>query len=186
MKGYLFVVFISMLICCKSATKTGPVKVSNRCCDTPDDNGYNKREILFQFGNILSELVPSYRRLDGRGFYAEGECQLSGAFIIDLSDTTNRETTPDECIKFLDGHVYHFAPIRNNNSYSNIAVLAGGNVKLFKAINCPEKGDKLNDVIDFVRRLEAMNDNILLNRIRSYRKYGVYLKIDEQSEFRCK
>jgi len=183
MKAILFLVIIPIFTCCKSAVTNN---LSTQCCDVPNDNGYNKKEILSQFGKILSNLAPTYKRLDGRGFYVEGECQLTGAFIIDLSDTTNRETNLNECVKFLEGHVYHFAPIRENNSYSNIAILADGNVKMFKAINCPETGDKLNEVIEYVQKSGVKRDDPLLDRIKNYRKYGVYLKVDELSEFQCK
>jgi len=183
---YFSFAFIVALTCCRSVNKTQPHDLSTQCSDVPDDTGYRKNEILSRFGKVLSDLVPTYKRLDGNGFYVEGECQLTGAFIIDLSDTTNRETNLNECVKFLEGHVYHFAPIRENNSYSNIAILADGNVKVFKAINCPETGDKLNEVIEYVQKSGVKYDDPLLDRIKNYRKYGVYLKVDELSEFQCK
>jgi hypothetical protein len=66
--------------------------------------------------------------------------------------------------------------------------LKGGEVKIFKAVNCPEKGDKIEDVIKYIKdSLPAREVNQeLIDRVKDYRKYGVYLRIDEQTDFICK
>ncbi|TWV98928.1 hypothetical protein [Chitinophaga pinensis] len=115
------------------------------------------------------------------------QCELVGAFIWDLTDTLNKETEFNECIALKEGHIYHFSPIRENYSYSSVAILNNGNVKIFKALNCPQKGDKLDDVIRYITdSLSVPDKTALIDRVRNYRHYGSYLRIDPQSTFNCK
>lgn len=158
----------------------------NCCSDTLIDGKYNRRKVFDDFANTLNLLVPEFGT-DKNGFYVNEECQLIGVFIWDISDTLNKETTLNECIELKEGHVYHFSPMRKTYSYSNIAILNNGKVKIFRAINCPEKGDRVEDVIQY------FNDSLpsvpgqsgVINRLKDFRKYGVYLQVDEQTEFKC-
>lgn len=185
--GY-FIMSLFMMSCSstKSQSKAGGNKISNCCSDTLIDGKYNRKKVFTEFANTLNLLIPEWG-IDKKGFYVNEKCQLIGAFIWDITDTLNKETTLNECITLREGHVYHFSPMRKTYSYSNIAILSNGQVRIFKAINCPEKGDKIEDVIQYIKdSVSSMPDQSeLFNRLKDYRKYGVYLRVDEQTEFKC-
>jgi len=159
------------------------------CSDTLSDGKYNRQKVITEFANTLNMLKPN-RGNDKKGFYLDQKCQLVGAFIWDITDTLNNETILNDssCIALREGHIYHFSPTRIKYSYSNIAILNNGRVIIFKAINCPNRGDKLEDVIQFI--IDSLHSSEpkeeLINRVKNYRKYGAYLGTDEQSEFICK
>ena len=172
----------------KSQVKTEESnKISNCCSDTLIDGKYNRKKVFNDFANTLNLLVPGWG-IDKKGFYVNEGCQLIGAFVWDITDTLNKETTLNECIALKEGHIYHFSPMRKTYSYSNIAILNEGRVKVFKAVNCPEKGDKLEDVIQYIKDSlpSSMVNEALISRVKDYRKYGVYFRVDEQTEFKCK
>lgn len=169
----------------KSHRKIEDIKTANCCSDTLSEEKYDRNKVLNQFANTLNSLVPEWG-IDKKGFHLNKECQLVGAFIWDITDTVNKQTTLNECVVLKEGHIYHFSPIRKTYSYSNIAILHDGKVKFFKTINCLQKGDKIDDVIKYARDSLSMEQLELISRLKNYRKYGVYLQIDEQSEFMCK
>lgn len=183
-----FVISLLMVSCSsnKSQIRQGENKISDCCSDTLIDKKYNRKKVFTEFANTLNLLIPEWG-LDKKGFYVNEKCQLIGAFIWDITDTLNKETTLNECIALKEGHIFHFSPMRKTYSYSNIAILNGGQVKIFRAINCPEKGDKIDDVVQYIKdSLSSMPDqSALFNRLKAYRRYGVYLRIDEQTEFKC-
>lgn len=185
--GY-FIMSLFMMSCSstKSQGKPGDNKISNCCSDTLIDGKYNRKKVFIEFANTLNLLIPEWG-IEKKGFYVNEKCQLIGSFIWDITDTLNKETTLNECIALREGHVYHFSPMRKTYSYSNIAILNNGQVRIFKAINCPEKGDKIEDVIQYIKdSVSSIPDQSeLLNRLKDYRKYGVYLRVDEQTEFKC-
>jgi hypothetical protein len=143
--------------------------------------------VFNEFANTLNLLLPELG-MDTKRVYLNTECQLVGAFICDITDILNKETTLNECIALQEGHICHFSPMRQTYSYSNIAILINGKVKSFKAINCPGKGDKIEDVIQYAKDSlpSILGQSALINRLKHYRKYGVYLRVDEQTEFKCK
>lgn len=106
-----------------------------------------------------------------------------GFFIYDLSDTMNNSENGNVC--FYDRHVYHFAPYRNTISYSHIAFLENGYVKIFSAINCPEYGDDINDVLLYLSNKNLDKKDSVLQRIKMYRNYGFYIKTDSHSTLNC-
>lgn len=185
---FYVVVSILMISCVpkKSNTQSKDNLVST-CCQSTDGEKYNREEVLQEMAQILNELVPGWG-IDKQGFYINKQCQLVGAFIWDITDTLNREATLNECVGFKEGHIYHFSPLEKSSSYSNIAILDKGRVRIFKAINCPQKGDNIEDVIRYVKDslpASAVDESLII-RIRDYRRYGAYLGVDEQSEFICK
>ena len=161
---------------------------TNCCVNTVDNELYNRKSILESFAKELNLLIPGYSGIDNKGFNVSEDCQLTDAFIWDISDTLNRETTLEECIKFKNLHVYHFAPIRERISYSNLVILKDGKARIFKAVNCPEKGDKLMDVVQYIEDSlpPSGNKKEIISRVQNYRNYGVYIRTDEQSGFICK
>ena len=157
-------------------------QVTVNCCDP------GRKEILMKFANILNSLVLNYKAKDDEGLFDKSNCRLIGTFIWDITDTSKKETASGSCIEFKKGHIYHFAPIRKRDSYSNIAVVTSDGVKIFKAVNCPEKGDKIEDAIQYIRDYlsTTADKESIIKRVINYRNYGIYTKTDEQSQFKCK
>jgi len=152
------------------------------CCDP------HRKEILMKFANVLNSLVLNYKAKDDEGLFDKDQCRLIGTFIWDITDTAIKEAATGNCIEFKEGHIYHFAPIPIRDSYSNIALITGDTVKIFKAINCSEKGDKIDDLLRYIRNYlsNTPDKEAIIGRVINYRNYGVYTRTDEQSEFKCK
>src|SRR5438309_2269907 len=135
-----FITFSSLILysSCKSQNTT---QVASNCCDS------NRKEILMKFANVLNSLVLDYKANDDGGLFDKTNCRLIGTFIWDITDTSKKEITTGNCIQFKEGHIYHFAPVRKRDSYSSIAIIKKGDIKIFRAVNCPEKGDRIEDAI---------------------------------------
>ncbi|MFN5549610.1 MAG: hypothetical protein ACK5BJ_10710, partial [Bacteroidota bacterium] len=127
------IVFLSLFVFVFSCGNRERTQSSKHCCNQLSDN-YNRKLVLDMFSKALNLLVPDYKGPRQKGFYINENCHLIGSFIYDLTDTLNEEDSLDECIEFKEDHVYHFAPMRKSISYSNIAILQDGNVKIFRAI----------------------------------------------------
>lgn len=152
-----------------------------RCIENPD-RSYNRHQVLERLAQILNQSIPEYAHVFGNGFYVEDERGV-GFFIYDLTDPSNKGTPLYDCVDFRNDHIYHFAPIRQHYSISHIVILEDGRLKVFKAINCRESRDKLEDVISYVtRKLRSdKHKDEIIDRVRHYRRYGFYTKVDDSS-----
>jgi len=154
---------------------------AKRCPANPDSL-YDRQQVLEQLAAILNDSVPEFRRSGTPGYYVEDERGV-GFFIYDLTDPSNKDTSVNDCINFINNHIYHFAPIRRLYSLSHILILEDGKLKIFKSINCKDRGDSLEDVITYLdQKLNDRNDkDVVINRVKYYRRYGIYLTIDDSS-----
>ncbi len=122
------------------------------------------------------------------GFFVERGL-ANGFFVYDLTDPTNKQTSLLESVSLLKGHVYHFAAIDLPWSFSFIAVAgeSESDTKIFRAINCKSRGDKLSDVLDDLSTNlpDTAEKKNILDRVKNYRSYGVYAAFDGRSEPRC-
>jgi hypothetical protein len=153
-----------------------------RRCPENSDALYDRKQVLKQLAKILNRSVPEYRHVSSRGFYV-GDERGGKFFVHDLTDPSNKDTSLKDCIDFKNHHIYHFAPIAHHFSLSHIVILEDGKLKVFRSINCKDRGDKLEDVIGYLNQ-KLMNDkdkDEILDRVRNYRKYGIYVKIDDSS-----
>ena len=170
--------------CQKIASKNPEIN----CCNLKvTESGYSRLTVLKAFVRTLNNLIPEWG-LDKSGFYITRTCRISGTFIWDLTDTLNKDSrSGPSCVQFKEGHIYHFSPLEKKYSFSSIAILTKGKIKIYKAINCPEKGDNLKDAIRYIKaRLpKEVTTNKFIERIYGYRKYGIYLGVDAQSAFSC-
>ena len=100
--------------------------------------------------------------------------------IFDLTEISNKGTSLSDCVKLKNNHVYHFAPIQKRYSFSHIVILEDGVAKVFRSINCKNKGDSLEDVISYLsQKLKDNSDKQkILDRVKNYRKYGIYTTVD--------
>jgi hypothetical protein len=157
-------------------------------CSENRDRLYVRQNVLEQFANILNTSIPEFEKMTGFKFYVDNE--RAGAFgVYDLTDLTDVDSTAtDNCIEFIDKHIYHVVPFLNDYSFSHIIILENGNLKVFRSINCMDRGDKLEDVIEYLN-LKLANDedkNEIIERVKNYRKYGKYIRMDNFSRLNCK
>lgn len=194
MKKHLFLIVISIQVLSSCFTKKltiksdeekGNIALVKKCSENPDTL-YNRRKVLEVFAAVLNSSVPEYKEVFPKGFYINDDGKCVGFSIYDLTDTLNKEASFGECVNFYNYHVYHFYPNIITYSYSHIAVLKDSNIKIYKSVNC--KGDNIKNVIIYLNQMLADNPQKegIINRVKNYRKYGDYYRIDEQSDFICK
>jgi hypothetical protein len=148
---------------------------------------FEGKNVLREFSNILERSIPEYRKYFNNGFFAN-EGRAVGFSVYDLTDPRNKQSSDDEHVYFVKNHIYHFAPIDLPWSFSFIAVLGESDIRVFKAINCKNKGDRLEDVLQYLK-VKLKNDpdkNAILTRVKNYRKHGVYASFNDISEPQCK
>ena len=147
-------------------------------CSENSDSLYNRQKTLEQLAEILNVSVFGTKK-DDFVFGVKNE-RPSRFTIYDLTEPPNKGTSLSKCVNFSKSHVYHFSPIQKRYSFSHIVVLEDGNLKVFKSINCKGKGDSLEDVINYVspKLKDNKNKDEILNRVKNYRKYGIYTTVD--------
>lgn len=148
------------------------------CVNTQKTNLYDKEKVFTELNIVLNNSVPEYKSITDIGFSNTSEGVTIGYTIRDLTDTTNvNKRTPDDKgdgIKFIENHFYHFAPVIMSMSYSHIAYLEDGKIKVFKSINCIDRGDSFDEFIIFAKtKLKGNND--VLENLKNYRDFGEYL-----------
>jgi len=143
-------------------------------CSNSSDERNDQQLLLEKLDNTLKNSIPAYAQFSWRGF-----------FVYDLTDPTNKYipgmyAKADSSLRFINHHVYHFAPIEFIFSHSHIAVLEDGRLKVFKSINCKDSNEHLADVINYVKKRLKKNPDLdqVLTRIRDYRTYGLYVNTD--------
>lgn len=150
------------------------------------DKLYSRREVLKLF---LDTLMYSRSGPLAIGFpygFIE-DSRVVGAFIYDLTEPTNKQSSLLERVEFKNNHIYHFGLIDGPFSFSNIAILENGNLKIFKAVNCGRKGNSLKEVIDYLEKKLQMDPNKddIIRRVKDYRSYGVYATLNGISTPQC-
>jgi hypothetical protein len=156
-------------------------------CAENQDKLYDRRNVLERFAAVLSASVPEYQKV-GLKFYVEDE-MAAGFGVYDLTDPSNVDSgVGKECVEFIDNHIYHVVPGLVDYSFSHIIMLEGGSLKVFRSINCPGRGDRLEDVLEYLRPKLAddKNKDEIINRVINYRKYGDYAAMDNFSGPWCK
>jgi len=130
---------------------------------------------LRQMEKILNDEIPGYN-------FESYDGVPVNYLLADLTDSLNiGKKLPNDSqgnIKFISGHFYHLVPALKSISYSFIIYLEGDEMKVFKYINCSNKGDNLDDVIRFAaNKLSDNSDKVgIMNRIRNYRSSGKFPK----------
>ena len=159
--------------------------LSSKCRPNLDPS-YERSSVLEQIATILNQSIPEYSHANSKGFYADSDNAI-GFFVVDLTSPSNKYVALQDCVDFLDNHVYHVAPLQSPYSLSHIVILERGSLKVFRSINCPGRGDRLEDVIAYLNTLltNDKNKNQIINRVRHYRKYGYYYSMDHAGSI-CK
>jgi hypothetical protein len=164
---------------------TGQTKVE---CSRNNDELYNRAKIIKQLARILSKSIPERKLLYGTNFdISDDNRSPAGFFIYDLTDTTDKDISSSGCIEFKEGHVYHFAPFDANISLSHILYLEKGGLKVFKSVNCDNRGDRLTAVISFLSKKLPMDKDkeAILGRVKNYKQFGKYYSMDNYSAPIC-
>lgn len=146
----------------------------SRCKPNPDSL-YVRSRVLDDLAAILNKSIPEYSVGVDKGFESLNERDM-GFFVVDLTNPANKYVMTQECVDFINGHVYHVAPSDANFSLNHIIILEEGKLKTFRSVNCPSRGDRIEDVIDYVSAKlshDKQRDEII-DRVRNYRKYGSY------------
>jgi len=141
-------------VCQKSEPKKGNGKpaiegIENQRCSENPDPLYDRQKVLEQLAEILNVSVFGTRK-DDFVFGVKVEKPLKFT-IFDLTETSNKGTPLGDCIKLINNHIYHFAPIEKRYSFSHIVILEDGAIKVFRSINCKGKGDSLDDVLSYLK-----------------------------------
>lgn len=183
MAQIILVLFLIVLVCSSSYTtsaqhRSKPAKTVEsaklRCKPNPDPL-YIRSRVLGELANVLNESIPEYSKGVPKGFYSDSENAI-GFFVVDLTNPANKQSTFRDCVEFINGHVYHVAPHDSYYSLSQIVILEEGKLKVFRSVNCPPRGDRLEDAISYVSARLATDKqrDEIINRVRNYKKYGFY------------
>jgi hypothetical protein len=150
------------------------------------DKLYSRRRVLEQFLATLIYSRPGPLAIGFPYVFIE-ESKAVGFFVYDLTDPSNKQTSLLERVEFKNNHVYHFAHIDAHFSFSNIAILEDGKLKIFKTINCKGKGDSLEDVIVYLNEKlkDDKNKDEIIRRVKNYREYGIYASFNGLSTPQC-
>jgi hypothetical protein len=177
----LIVLFLGIGFCGTFCTthaqqKSEPSKgVQKARCKPNPDPLYVRSHVLDELADILNKSIPEYSTGGNRGFYRDNESGI-GFFVFDLINPSNKDLSLQDCVDFINGHIYHVAPSDSHYSLSHIVILEEGKLKVFRSVNCPGRGDRLEDAINYVSvklSHDKQRDEIL-DRVRNYRKYGFY------------
>lgn len=180
---------LSLLVLIASSTaicQGSGAAVKARCSENKDKL-YVRPEVLEQFADILTASLPESERAKGYKFQVINERAWNFG-IYDLTDLGNVDATGQRgCIEFINHHVYHVVPVLYDFSFSHIIILEDGNLKVFRSINCRDRGDKVEDVIKYLslKLAHAKNKNKIIRRVRNYRRYGDYVRMDNFSSLMC-
>lgn len=150
-------------------------------CPANPDSRYNRQSVLTHFADILNSFSSDLRKYESLkdGFQVENG-RPQEFFVRDLTDPSNQDTPSRGCINFLDGHIYHFAARYFPYSLSHIAFLENGKVKIFRAVNCRNSKQSIDDAIRYATdRLKINTDSDVIQRLRDYRRYGEYHTVDD-------
>jgi len=152
------------------------------------------RYVLEQFAAVLNKDIPQFRDDDPRGFVVVNG-RPANFFVFNLVDTTNSfsplrldppGTDDASRVPFIlnERGVFHFAPLQLSLSYSHIAILDHGHLKVFGFVNCEGRGASLRDIIQYATQLGY--SDAMIDRLQHYRTFGVYIQTDPQSHVVCK
>lgn len=144
-------------------------------CVNNVDQRYERFRLLRLLEETLEKSVPAYKQFPHDGFFVFDLVDLGNYFI------PSQFAKSRLCVDFVEGHIYHFAPISLINSESHFAILSNGKVELFRSVNCSD-GDTLDSIRSRIERLDigTKQKRKVLDRLLNYRKFGFYVGIDEK------
>lgn len=159
-------------------------KIDKTCPANPDAQ-YERGKVFSELASILETSIPEYKKLIPAGFGVT-DGRPRAFFVYDLSDPLNNRKNGWGCVNLIDRHIYHVSPFETMFSFSHIVILEDGKMKVFKSINCRDRGDSLEDVLAYLdKSLENNKEKTeILDRVRKYREFGKYSTVDDHT-LRC-
>ncbi len=164
------------------------VERENIGCKDNSDDLYDRQQIFNQLADMLNTSIPEYKARLGFGFRVENE-EPVGFGIYDLTDTSNKYLDENDCVNFIEGHVYNVFPIFHPFSFNHVVILESKVLTNFNSINCIDRGNTIEEVFDFLNQKfsnSSPNREAVLERVKNYREFGKYLRIDPLSRVLCK
>lgn len=128
-----------------------------QCAENPD-NIYQRKVVLDKIAEMLNVSIPEFEKENGLKIKVENE-NFYNFYIYDLTDISNNNEKNKSCIKFINNHVYHIYPGDYEYSFSHIVILEDGNLKVFKSVNCKNRGDKIEDAVMYLQTKLADDEN---------------------------
>jgi hypothetical protein len=165
--------------------KSGGVK--NNPCKNNSDDLYNREKIFKQLADLLNNSIPEYKANLGFGFEVKNE-EPVGFGIYDLTDTSNKYLDKNDCINFINEHIYNVFPFFHPFSFNHIIILEDGVLTNFNSVNCLDRGNAIKEVSDYLNlKISDNNSNkeTLLERVKNYRQFGKYVRACAMSRLRC-
>jgi hypothetical protein len=162
--------FLSNIFFLPAFTATNREKIASRA--------YDKKKVLKKFAKQFNYLSKYYH--DGYPRKYEVTSISSYNFwVADLVDTTNSSLQKED-LYFTEGHIYVISTLNYNYLYYNIVFLNKGNLIFFRAVNCKNYINSLEEVIKSAEifLIEDYKKKSILNRLKSYKKYSSYYKMD--------
>lgn len=168
MKNYLLILLFAF---------TGSITC---CSQKPKNNG----SPLDSMAKILNESIPKYKELyDEKGFYVS-KGQSKNFFVYNLVNINNNSYPTKNPITLDNDGIYHFAPVRFKFSFSHIAIIKSGEMRIFRYLNCEDEGDDIKDVVKYLED-NFKYDKAIIEQVKNYRKHGMYFQTDPQSIVQC-
>jgi len=177
----LLVILLSVLFLSNCKSNSGLFsKKENESKTLKSDSIYNEEMIITIFADIINDSLQTNRNRTFAMCRLEGMSPV-GFFIYDLVDTTNN-TINNNGIAFINKHIYHFSSWEYRFSYSNICVLDGEEIVIFRNVNCTQSNENIEDVIEYVSKIyndESIDD--IINRLTNLKKYSHWFRVDPQT-----
>ncbi len=151
-------------------------------CPKNSDSLYDRREVLVKLSKSLEKSVNLTEEFSVKNDRAV-------RFIIyDLTNPLNNSIDGAMCVDFIEGHVYHFAPLFYDTSQSSIAVLQNGEIKIFERTNCGDIDKNLKEVLTYLKNnsQKIVDFENTFKRTANYRRYASWLDKHNQNIFECK
>lgn len=128
------------------------------------------------FADFLNHAIPEYELSKGEKFFFDKEnCLVSRTRIYDLTDGSTSNTNSNRWdFKLEKNHVYYFYALDFNYAFSHIAYIAeNGTLTFFESINCMDRGDNLQDVLEFLNEVleNNLNRDEIIKRVKNYWDY---------------
>lgn len=150
----------------------------NKNCNANSDMKYNRLHTLTTISKRLNKMNEFYQIEMGRKFSVTKE-DFYNFFIYDLVDISNQTPNKENnCIEFIDEHVYHIAALRSTFKVSIILVLLKGKLYFFEGINCSKNINTIEEVLNFVKTNTSISDENIFNRIVNYQDYNLSYAVD--------
>lgn len=178
---------------CSCKTNFYKIKIKHHIvqdCPSRDCNKVNE----VQYNQIIDTMtfVVNQCNYETTGFnqdlqqYTRYGKEVYGFFIYDLVKPTNNTQDTAVLFEIYNNHIYHFASYHYPESHNNILIVENGKIKIFTYLNCTEKGDQIEDVVQYIQKqqLDKLHDKKMIQRVKKFRNYGNYMTYSHHGSYK--